>query len=530
MWDASIITDAGMELLRGWVAGRTLTVDGAKAGSGVVPAEALAGCEALCHEEQALSLAGWEAVEGGARVEIVIQGPEKGYVANQIGLWAHLDGGESVLFALYQDERGIDVPARTEMPEFRYAFFAVIALHGSGELAVTVDPSLSVSREEFEAHVAACHGWHHGAGSPTQAAPAGDFYLDTASGDVYRREADAWVREGNIRGAGGIPGVALGARWHHGVGIAGTSGEETAYPGSGVERAEAGDCYLNTDTGHVYRCARGGGPEEALWVYVLCLRGPEGEAGPQGNVNVSFGTAALEEGVSSLENGLMYFVYEGAEKLASLPMESLIGVPLAAGAVAMGSGAVVASDAATVWYEGEGVTGTDTEGAVFPGSGVLSARVGDFYKHAGTGRLYRCVQGGGPEAALWAFLMDLHGRTGPRGATGGLYVQIGTEELTPGESELEAGKFHFVYEGPGEGRSWYASTPMAEAAGDYRHAGSVASYAALPEEAAIGDVYDVADTGMNYRWDGSRWDELGARIDVASAEEADAMLKDAFGQ
>lgn len=523
MWETSIITSAGAKLLSGWVAGRTLTVDGARAGCGV--ADDLAERTALTDERQALSIARWEEIEGGARCEIIIDGPEEGYVANQIGLWAHLDGGESVLFAIYQDERGIDVPSKQEMPEFRYVFYALIALSGGGELQVTVDPAL-------------CGGhWYHGTGSPEDGdeGRVGDFYLDGMTGDVYRREAEGWAWEGNLRhgGGAGLNGVPLGAKWHTGTGVTGEATEGTAFPDSGVERAAVGECYLNTLTGNVYKCVSGGDANAALWQYVLCLRGPEGEAGERGNVNVSFGTEDLRDGVSSLESGLMYFVYEGAAKLMSVPMESLIGVPLAAKTMALAPMAA-SSEAYTVWYDGDGITGTPEIGTAYPGSGVVSARAGDFYKNA-SGRLYRCVQGGGPEAALWVYLMDLRGKTGDQGPTGGLYVAVGTDDLIPGESALEAGKFYFVYDGQGavsEARSWYANAPVAasEAAGSYVHAGSVETYAALPESAQVGDVYDVRDTGMNYRWDGQRWDELGARIDVASDEEADAVLNDAFGQ
>lgn len=154
MWDTSIITDAGVKLLQGWVTGRTLVIDGARAGSGAVPQEALKGSTALLEEKQILSIAGWTELDSGARCEIVIEGPEKGYVCNQIGLWAHLDGGESVLIALYQDERGIDVPAKNDMPEFRYTFYALIALAGTGELSVNVDPTLTVSMEALQKRLA----------------------------------------------------------------------------------------------------------------------------------------------------------------------------------------------------------------------------------------------------------------------------------------------------------------------------------------------------------------------------------------
>lgn len=43
---------------------------------------------------------------------------------------------------------------------------------------------------------------------------------------------------------------------------------------------------------------------------------------------------------------------------------------------------------------------------------------------------------------------------------------------------------------------------------DYK--GTVDTETNLPEDAALGDVYNVTDTGMNYAWNGTQWDALGA--------------------
>lgn len=53
-------------------------------------------------------------------------------------------------------------------------------------------------------------------------------------------------------------------------------------------------------------------------------------------------------------------------------------------------------------------------------------------------------------------------------------------------------------------------------AGVLHYKGSVATYSDLPADAEIGDVYNVIDTGANYAWTGSEWDELGSSIDISS--------------
>lgn len=66
----------------------------------------------------------------------------------------------------------------------------------------------------------------------------------------------------------------------------------------------------------------------------------------------------------------------------------------------------------------------------------------------------------------------------------------------------------------------------------YKYSGSVANYAALPTLGALGandpaPVYDCADTGKNYAWNGTAWDDLGGTfsLDVATDAQIDALFE-----
>lgn len=49
----------------------------------------------------------------------------------------------------------------------------------------------------------------------------------------------------------------------------------------------------------------------------------------------------------------------------------------------------------------------------------------------------------------------------------------------------------------------------------YKYKGSVENYASLPtEDNAVGDVWDVTSTGMNYAWTGEGWDALGEMFEI----------------
>lgn len=56
----------------------------------------------------------------------------------------------------------------------------------------------------------------------------------------------------------------------------------------------------------------------------------------------------------------------------------------------------------------------------------------------------------------------------------------------------------------------------------YTYKGSVATEEELPEEHTIGDVWNIESTGANVAWDGEKWDNLGATVDLSAyAKTAD---------
>ena len=50
----------------------------------------------------------------------------------------------------------------------------------------------------------------------------------------------------------------------------------------------------------------------------------------------------------------------------------------------------------------------------------------------------------------------------------------------------------------------------------YKYAGTVTDVSKLPSSSTVGYVYNVSSTGMNYAWDGSKWDALGSEIDLSN--------------
>lgn len=56
----------------------------------------------------------------------------------------------------------------------------------------------------------------------------------------------------------------------------------------------------------------------------------------------------------------------------------------------------------------------------------------------------------------------------------------------------------------------------------YKYKGSKATVAELPTTGnAVGDVWNVTATGMNYVWTGSAWDALGSELSVEAITNAE---------
>lgn len=65
----------------------------------------------------------------------------------------------------------------------------------------------------------------------------------------------------------------------------------------------------------------------------------------------------------------------------------------------------------------------------------------------------------------------------------------------------------------------------------YKYRGSVASAANLPaDNLIVGDVYNVLDTGDNYAWTGTAWDDLGGVEALATAVNNGLMSKEDYSK
>ena len=151
MWESAVLTNAGRDLLAQWATGGELTIDKAACGQGTVNEAYLMGQTQLVAQKKLLSIVRRANVAQGVQLQLQCTNKDvsAAFTINQIGVWAHLDNGASVMIAIYQDSTGVLVPTAAEMADYVFTFYATLQMSNTGELTVTIDSSALVSMETF---------------------------------------------------------------------------------------------------------------------------------------------------------------------------------------------------------------------------------------------------------------------------------------------------------------------------------------------------------------------------------------------
>ena len=103
MWESAVLTNAGRDLLAQWAAGGELTIDKAACGQGTVNEAYLMGQTQLVAQKKQLSIVRKANVAQGVQLQLQCTNGDvsTAFTINQIGVWAHLDDGASVMIAIY---------------------------------------------------------------------------------------------------------------------------------------------------------------------------------------------------------------------------------------------------------------------------------------------------------------------------------------------------------------------------------------------------------------------------------------------
>ena len=213
--------------------------------------------------------------------------------------------------------------------------------------------------------------WYTDTGAPTNDKPAsakvGDFYLDTATGNVYMKGASGWGDSiGNLHKE---PAPQEEIAWYFGEGDPNTitqEGNPTLY--EQLQNANVGDFYLNNETGEIYKKGADKWDDTGI-----SMKGDSGSAGNKwysGTGEPTQDTPSLKD--QDLHKGDVYFDTENHLLYTYDGSAWGDGVPF---------GATGATGDAQKWLKGQGDPNDHTP--------VADSKNGDFYIDTTTGKLYQ---------------------------------------------------------------------------------------------------------------------------------------------
>ena len=152
MWENTVITNAGIELLKNALSGGTITVTAIKSGAGKVDVSALKSQTAVSSIKQSGIVQGVTKTNETIKIGVLFSnaGLSAGYSMTQLGIYAKGSTGSEVLFAISQSITGKEVPAESAMPSWSLVHNFYIKLNNDVTMTATVDPEGYVTFETMQ--------------------------------------------------------------------------------------------------------------------------------------------------------------------------------------------------------------------------------------------------------------------------------------------------------------------------------------------------------------------------------------------
>ena len=151
-WNNYCVTNAGVEVLKKAIGGKKVTITGAKSGTDTVAESELKGQSTLSGTVRNVTIANATNQPEGYRVTLRVTntGVKSSYTFKQLGVFAKIDNGSEILFAILQSENGETVPDESEL--YTYDVSLIIAISDTSNITVNVDKTSYVTEEELDAH------------------------------------------------------------------------------------------------------------------------------------------------------------------------------------------------------------------------------------------------------------------------------------------------------------------------------------------------------------------------------------------
>lgn len=140
-WTA-VITNDGARELNGLFSCQTLAFADARGCAGSVPEAALTAQTALPGWTQKATITEVKRETDNVTVKLRFGAADTAYTMKRIGVWAKVGTGDAVMVAIHQHTgNGIDIPAKTENPNFSYVYYAGLTVQNGKVIALTIDPT-----------------------------------------------------------------------------------------------------------------------------------------------------------------------------------------------------------------------------------------------------------------------------------------------------------------------------------------------------------------------------------------------------
>lgn len=288
--------------------------------------------------------------------------------------------------------------------------------------------------------------WLFGSSVPTTQGKTGDFYINTATFDVYSKATGSWVKTGNIKGATGAKGDKGDAGATGPQGPKGDTGAKGATGATGPQGPQ-GEAFSIAKTYVSVTAMNAGYASDGVKVGQFVII-------DTGNVNDADNAKLYVKGASA-------YTYI-TDLSGATGMTGPQGPTGPTGPTGPKGATGTTGTRGTTITTGTAITGTATEGTIFSSSGISSALVGDVYINSTTYNYYKCTVGGAASVAKWVYVGCIKGAkgdkgdkgdTGATGATGkqgptgatGATGPAGADGKTP-SFEIRSGHLYAIYE------------------------------------------------------------------------------------
>lgn len=151
----AVMTNGGAELLKGMLGGAQLSITRAAIGSELLSVEEIKELEDLNSQipayVQAVKLTGKTECET-VQVRISNLGLTESAVMHQVGLYAKTADNAEILFAVYQNDFGDEIPSYSEHPDLLIKFNAGLDISITDNIVVVTNHGAFITNDDLETH------------------------------------------------------------------------------------------------------------------------------------------------------------------------------------------------------------------------------------------------------------------------------------------------------------------------------------------------------------------------------------------